>query len=79
MLGKGFALIVALVAHEQPEYELEGGARVGRGHEGSYRGKSPRWGGTGNEVSRLLGMLSWITKSFDSMILKRGGEMYIYR
>ena len=34
---------------------------------------------TGNEVSRLLGMLSWITKSFDSMILKRGGEMYIYQ
>ena len=36
-------------------------------------------GGTGNEVSRLLGMLSWITKSFDSMILnEKRGEIYTY-
>ena len=34
-------------------------------------------GGTGNEVSRLLGMLSWITKSFDSMLLKKGGNVHI--
>ena len=33
--------------------------------------------GAGNGVSRLLGMLSWITKSFDSMLLKKGGNVHI--
>ena len=37
IVGQGLALVA--VSHE-----LEGGARVGRGHEGSFRGKSPRWG-----------------------------------
>ena len=41
IVGQGLALVA--VAHE-PEYEVGGGARVGRGHEGSSRGKSPRWG-----------------------------------
>ena len=64
MLGKGFALIVALVAHEQPEYELEGGARVGRGHEGNYRGKSPRYGGDRKRGVKAVGNVKLDNKVF---------------